>query len=158
MGGRPITPENVKKYMPELGMEWASMSPHHGQTTTTVGESISLFEKNLRYFQGQPSTAEPAKQDESTVRSATIKREDQQQIAQTVSQPPASTTPQVTVAPLNLSSPQPQARGGGGGGAAASGGGGGGKQPGPSVPFLSSSNNDNFLLLYSKMVYNIVDG
>jgi len=159
MGGKPITAENVKRYMPELGKEWASMSQYHGQTTTTAGESISLFEKNLRYFQGQPSTAEPAKQDESTVRSATIKREDQQQIAQTVSQPPASTTPQITVAPINLSSPQTQTRGGGGGGgAAASGGGGGGKQAGPSVPFLSPSNNDNFLLLYSKMVYNIVDG
>ena len=157
MGGKPITAENIKAYMPELGKEWASMSQYHGQTTTTAGESISLFEKNLRYFQGQPSTAEPVKQDEPTVRSATIKREDQQQIAQTVSQPPASTTPQVTVAPMNLSSPQTQT-GGGGGGAAASGGGGGGKQPGPSVPFLSSSNNDNFLLLYSKMVYNIVDG
>jgi hypothetical protein len=29
---------------------------------------------------------------------------------------------------------------------------------GISVPFLSSSNNDNFLTLYSRIVYNIVDG
>lgn len=152
--GNPITAENVKKYIQPLGQEWASFTPHHGQTTTTAGETISLFEKNLRYFQGQPSTAEPA---EPTVRSATIKREDQQQIAQTVSQPPASTTPQVTVAPMNLSSPQSQGGGGAGGGAPVVVG-GGGKQPGPTVPFLSSSNNDNFLLLYSKMVYNIVDG
>jgi hypothetical protein len=31
-------------------------------------------------------------------------------------------------------------------------------QSGPSVPFLSATNNDNFLVLYSRMVYNIVDG
>lgn len=157
MGGKPVTAENIKAYMPELGKEWASMSQYHGQSTTTAGESISLFEKNLRYFEGQPSTAEPAKPDESIVRSATIRKETQQQIAQTVAQPPASTTPQVTVAPLNLSSPQSQGGGGAGAGEQVVIG-GGGKQPGPTVPFLSSSNNDNFLLLYSKMVYNIVDG
>jgi hypothetical protein len=27
-----------------------------------------------------------------------------------------------------------------------------------SIPFLSPTNTDNFLTLYSKMVYNIVDG
>ena len=31
-------------------------------------------------------------------------------------------------------------------------------QSGPSVPFLSATNTDNFLVLYSRMVYNIVDG
>ena len=46
-----------------------------------------------------------------------------------------------------------------------SGGGGGGisappptRQSGPTAPFLSSSNPDNFLVLYSRMVYNIVNG
>jgi hypothetical protein len=29
---------------------------------------------------------------------------------------------------------------------------------GATVPFLSSSNDDNFLSLYSKMVYNVIDG
>jgi len=29
---------------------------------------------------------------------------------------------------------------------------------GVTVPFISSSNNDNFLTLYSRIVYNIVDG
>ena len=29
---------------------------------------------------------------------------------------------------------------------------------GPSVPFLPAGNPDNFLVLYSRMVYNIVDG
>ena len=107
----------------------------------------------------EPQTPDPkvTTPEVPNVMPATMKKEDQQQIAQTVSQPPASTTPQVTVAPLNLSSPQPQGGGGGAGGGAISGG-GGGKQTGPSVPLLNPSNSDNFLLLYSKMVYNIVDG
>ena len=32
------------------------------------------------------------------------------------------------------------------------------KQNGPTAPFLPSSNPNNFLTLYSRMVYNIVDG
>ena len=51
---------------------------------------------------------------------------------------------------------------GGGGQQSGGGGGGGGPAPsqgsGPSVPFLPTSNPDNFLVLYSRMVYNIVDG
>ncbi len=78
----------------------------------------------------------------------------QQQVAQTVSRPPVQQAPQITVAPMNMASPQTQSTETGGrvipppqkinGGV--------------SVPFLSSSNDDNFLSLYSKLVYNIVDG
>jgi len=32
------------------------------------------------------------------------------------------------------------------------------QQNGPTQPFLSPSNPNNFLTLYSRMVYNIVDG
>ena len=32
------------------------------------------------------------------------------------------------------------------------------QQSGPTVPSLSATNPDNFLVLYSRMVYNIVDG
>lgn len=77
-----------------------------------------------------------------------------QQIAQTVAQPPPQQQPQVTVAPMNMSTPQPQAP-------ASSGGGGG--QPaqmssGRQSPPMGASNDDNFFILYSKMVYSIVDG
>lgn len=78
----------------------------------------------------------------------------QQQIAQTVSQPPTQQPTKVTVAPMNMASPQTQSTPSTGksipppqmnkGGA--------------TVPFLSSSNDDNFLSLYSKLVYNIIDG
>jgi hypothetical protein len=75
-----------------------------------------------------------------------------QQIAQQVSQPPAAQQP--VVMPINLGGGGQQQSGGG-----SSGGGGGGSQgSGPSVPFLPAGNPDNFLVLYSRMVYNIVDG
>jgi hypothetical protein len=77
-----------------------------------------------------------------------------QQVSQTVAQP-AQQKPQVTVLPMAMntgSTPTPS------------------KPPSPSgppapnmnsgrmLPSLSSTNHDNFLTLYSKMVYNIVDG
>lgn len=89
-----------------------------------------------------------------TVAAAQTQATTQQQLAQTVSQPPTQQTPQVNIAPLNLSTPQAQSTKVGDTVA---------PPPvmskgGVTVPFLSSSNHDNFLTLYSKMVYNIVDG
>jgi hypothetical protein len=74
----------------------------------------------------------------------------QQQIAQQVSRPAAA--PQSVVMPIDMS----------GGGQQRTGGGGMSGPPpsqgsGPSVPFLPAGNPDNFLVLYSRMVYNIVD-
>jgi hypothetical protein len=90
----------------------------------------------------------------STVAASQTQVATQQQIAQTVSQPPIQQAPQVNIAPLNVSSPQTQSTKVGDTIA---------PPPvmskgGVTVPFLTSSNHDNFLTLYSKMVYNIVDG
>ena len=82
------------------------------------------------------------------------KRKQYQNLATNVSQPPPSQQQQQPVVmPINL----------GGGGQQQSGGGGMSGPPpsqgsGPSVPFLPAGNPDNFLVLYSRMVYNIVDG
>ena len=85
------------------------------------------------------------------VAAAPTKATTQQQIAQQVAQPAAAQQP--VVMPINL---------GGGGQQQTSGGGVSGPPPsqgsGPSVPFLPAANTDNFLVLYSRMVYNIVDG
>jgi hypothetical protein len=98
------------------------------------------------------ATTQPPKP--STVVAAPNQSQAQQQAAQSVSQAPVQQKPQVTVAPMNMASPQTQ-----------SAGQGGKSIPPPqmsvggvSVPFFSSSNTDNFLTLYSKIVYNIVDG
>ena len=86
------------------------------------------------------------------------KKEELKLATQTVSQPPPSQTeaPTITTLPLDLS-----------------GGAGGGNQqaasgpipaptrsgaPGPQAPYIPSSDPENFLVLYSKIVYNIVDG
>lgn len=84
------------------------------------------------------------------------KRNQYKNLATNVSQPPPSQQQQQPVVmPINLGGGGQQQSGGGSSG----GGGGGGSQgSGPSVPFLPAGNPDNFLVLYSRMVYNIVDG
>ncbi len=102
---------------------------------------------------GKPGVS-PTQLTTSKVEPAPTPAATQQQVAQSVSRPPVQQTPQITVAPMNMSSPQNQSTKVGD------------KaipppimnKGGVSVPFLSSSNNDNFLTLYSKIVYNIVDG
>ena len=77
-----------------------------------------------------------------------------QQIAQTVSQP-AQQQPQVTVLPINLGNQQqqqPQKPASSGAPQQAQ------MSSGRQAPSMNASNDDNFLTLYSKMVYNIVDG
>lgn len=88
------------------------------------------------------------------VEPAKTQQETQQIAAQSVSQPPATQSKsQVNVVPLNMSSPQTQSTPVGQ------------KVPPPpvlskggaTVPFLTSTNHDNFMTLYSKIVYNLVD-
>ena len=83
------------------------------------------------------------------------KRNQYKNLATDVSQPPPSQQQQQPIVmPINLGGGGQKQSGGG-----SSGGGGGGSQgSGPSVPFLPAGNPDNFLVLYSRMVYNIVDG
>lgn len=89
----------------------------------------------------------------STVTAAPTQQQAAQQVAQQVSQPAViQSEPQVNVAPLNMG--QQGARGIQKPPATSAG-----RVSGEStVPFLPSANPDNFLTLYSKMVYNIVDG
>lgn len=75
-----------------------------------------------------------------------------QNIAQPVRQVGDQSTGSTAVIPMNL-----------GGGQQGSGGGGGTiqrSQPnqGPTIPFLATSHDENFLTMYSRIQYNIVDG
>lgn len=103
----------------------------------------------------QPTgTTAATPQKTSTVAAAQTQATTQQQIAQAVSQPPVQQAPQVNIAPMSVAGPQSQPTKSGDSVA---------PPPvmskgGVTVPFLSPSNHDNFLTLYSKMVYNIVDG
>lgn len=101
------------------------------------------------------AAAKPTEPEKPTVTPAQTSQEVQQQIAKTVSQSPATQQSKVTVVPMDMGSPQVQSKPKGGGSEIGS--------PvmnkgGVSVPFLNSSNGDNYLSLYSKIVYNIVDG
>ena len=102
-------------------------------------------------FSGQTAQTPPPAQ----VAAAPTQTQANQAKASAISQP---VTPKVTPIsiPPQVSSVGGQSQGGGGGGGVSappppSGG-------SPSVPFLPAGNVDNFLVLYSKMVYNIVDG
>jgi hypothetical protein len=97
------------------------------------------------------STATPLTQ--PSVAAAQTQVTTQQQVAQQVSQPPPSQQkPQVNFLPLNTGDPQPPKSRGQRPASSPS------MTSGKSAPFLSSTNHDNFLTLYSKIVYNIVDG
>ncbi len=101
------------------------------------------------------AAAKPTEPEKPTVTPAQTSQEVQQQIAKTVSQSPATQQSKVTVLPMDMSSPQVQSQPKDGGSQIS--------PPvmnkgGVSVPFLNSSNGDNYLSLYSKIVYNIVDG
>ena len=74
--------------------------------------------------------------------------------ADAISQPVKPQVKSISM-PAEVSSVGGQSQGGGGGGGSAPPPPSGGS---PSVPFLPAGNVDNFLVLYSKMVYNIVDG
>lgn len=100
----------------------------------------------------KPVTVEKLISQQSKVSPSTTQATTKQQIAQTVSQPPITQSqPQVNIIPMQSGSenkqgtarpPQPSISG----------------IRGETVPMLPTTNPDNFLTLYSKMVYNIVDG
>ena len=85
------------------------------------------------------------------------KREELRLSATKVAQPPPSQQQgQVNFMPIDLSGGQQQQQSSGGNGAVSSPP--APQKVGPTVPMLPSNNPDNFLVLYSRMVYNVVDG
>ena len=140
-----------------LAPEWASFpttsgASYYGQPVKKLQRIQEFYTKRMK-AQGS-TTAAAASQKPPTVAAAQTQATTQQQVAQTVSQPPVQQKSQVNIAPLNVAGPQTQSTKSGDTAA---------PPPvmskgGVTVPFLSSSNHDNFLTLYSKMVYNIVDG
>ena len=118
--------------------------------------SVTKEEASKKVREYLPKTSQiSTEKGKSQVAPAPTSTQARQQIAQQVSQPPVAQQP--VVMPINLGGGGQQQSGGGSSGGG--GGGGGGSQgSGPSVPFLPAGNPDNFLVLYSRMVYNIVDG
>ena len=112
---------------------------------------------NFYNFTGPVGTlgTQPTAQTPSAQAAATAQAQVTQRVS-TVSQPVQQQS-QVNYLPIDMSGggqqTQQQSPGGGGISAPPSP-----QQNGPTQPFLSPSNPNNFLTLYSRMVYNIVDG
>jgi hypothetical protein len=149
--GLPQGQINANKLGGTVDMTYQDASAGRNAAGKKYTQTISEL-KNIRSGGNKPIVSATQPQ----VAAAPTKATSQQQIAQQVSQPPPSQQQQQPVVmPINLGGGGQQQSGGGSSG----GGGGGGSQgSGPSVPFLPAGNPDNFLVLYSRMVYNIVDG
>jgi hypothetical protein len=92
-----------------------------------------------------------------TVSASTSQQQIKEQVVQKVSQPPPTQQQgQVNFMPIDLSGGQQQQQSSGGNGAVSSSP--PSQKVGPTVPMLPSNNPDNFLVLYSRIVYNVVDG
>jgi lysozyme len=150
-----------QKIASALAPEWASFptvagKSYYNQPNKSLSGIQKFYSDRLKSqgVSGLTQTPPKPQQTTPTVAAAQTQATTQQQIAQTVSQPPVQQAPQVNIAPMNIAGPQAQPTKSGDSVA---------PPPvmskgGVTVPFLSPSNHDNFLTLYSKMVYNIVDG
>jgi len=129
--------------------QWAGLGPYHGQTKRTLQDSLSIYNQ----YYGKASASPSKGMGGPAVDASMISPEARKALGIQISQPPPSQQQQQPVVmPINLGGGQQQTSGGGVSGPPPSQG------SGPSVPFLPAANTDNFLVLYSRMVYNIVDG
>ena len=136
---------------------WPSL-PGGSQPNVHTPGAAKRYEDFLKKYKGAPSAQVATAPTAQQIAAAPKSTEARQQAAQQVAQPPPSQQNQQPIfMPIDLSGgmqqQQQQQSSGGGMGAPPPQ-----KQDGPSVPFLPASNSDNFLVLYSRMVYNIVDG
>lgn len=112
-------------------------------------KKIVFGDLNLQTTQPTAKAEAPPK---AEVAPAPTQQENTQQLAQSVSQPPATVQTNVVemLNPVNMSESADQ---GGGVQTVDSG-----TVQGGTVPFMTPTNEDNFLTLYSRIVYNIIDG
>jgi hypothetical protein len=117
--------------------------------------SVTKEEASKKVREYLPKTSQiSTEKGKSQVAAAPTATQTRQQIAQQVAQPPPSQQQQQPIVmPIDMSGATQQQTGGGGVSAPPST-----QRNGPSVPLLPAANTDNFLVLYSRMVYNIVDG
>lgn len=138
---------------PKLGQDsgWPSL-PGGSQPNVHTPGSAQRYAKNLKKYQ-QESSFIPQTKPRDNIISPAPQQAQQVARAQSISQPPPQQQAQVNIIPMDLSGGRQQSSGGGNVVPPPS-------QPkqGPTVPFFPSGNPENFLVLYSKMVYNIVDG
>ncbi len=137
---------------------WAGLGPRYGQTKRTLQQSMKIYEENLKEAKGQVQAKGQGGPDLPDWKLSPEKREELKNMATKVSQPPPSqAAPSVNVMPFDFSTQMPQQKSPGSQSPSSGPSAPAGAQ-GPTAPFLPAGNTDNFLILYSKIIYNIVDG
>lgn len=159
---RGVTADVLKKegFSPRvaqmLSPEWASVPTlsgrsYYGQPVKSLESLQNIYNQSLITNVG----VQTGRMGGPSIDPSMLARETRAVIANDISQPARKAAPKVNVLPLDFSGgteqqkPQqntqivapPK-----------------GNSAGPSIPIIPSSNSDNFLVLYSKMVYNVVDG
>jgi muramidase (phage lysozyme) len=123
-----------------------------GQTSRTVADSLRIYNQ----FYGKPQAKPDKGMGGLGVDPSMFAPEERAKLAMNISQPPPSQAKStISMLPIGDMSggQQPQQSTGGGGQIVVPP-----ENEGPTVPLLSSSDPANFLTMYSKIVYNIVDG
>ena len=155
-GGIDPTKRATEATIREAGQRWGWAGLHGEatkQTPRTVKQSLEIYNK----FYGQ-GKAQPVKGGMGMLEGidpSLIDAGQRKALGINISQPPPSQAkPSIVSLPLAGGQQIPQQQSGGGGGQMIIPP----EQKGPSVPLLPSSDDNNFLTMYSKIVYNIVDG
>lgn len=133
--------------------QWAGLGPYWGQTNRTLQQSLQIY--NQYYGKGS-APVKPGMGGPDLPDFMLSPQNQYRNLMPNISQPPpasATTQTQTEVAVIPVSS-------GDSGGQQGSGIIPPAQQPGKQaeVGFFSPTNPDNFLVLYSRMIYNIVDG
>lgn len=141
----------------KLAPEWASVPTLSGRSY--YGQPVkSLSSLQNIYKQSVSATITPQKgtMGGPSVDPSKIAPETKATLATNIAQPPPSQSePQVNIMSLDMTGGQKQQQSSA---VTAPPPGGAEKSSGPTIPLLPASNPENFLVLYSRMVYNIVDG
>jgi hypothetical protein len=141
-----------------LQKEWSGLGSYYGQGGD-LGRTGKIYAENLKEARSQVKATggpgEDAAKIEAQIRASTDKSQTMKGIAGEVAQPaiPSDQQSNVSIVPLVMGSPQTNSTRSGTQMAASAM-----MSGGVTAPFLSSSNEDNFFTILSKVVYNIVDG
>jgi len=136
----------------KAGTQWAGLTPHWGQTKRTSAQSLEIYNKYYGSAQAKPDKGMGML---DGIDPSMIDAGQRKALGINISQPPPSQAkPSIVSLPLSGGQQASQPQSGGGGGQMVVPP----EQKGPSVPLLPSSDESNFLTMYSKIVYNIIDG
>jgi hypothetical protein len=147
----PIYRKGTSAYSGNAPLDQPPFGNGDGAITAREYNNFVMIRGNPKAFEKYDTMVAPNASDSRVAPAPTQTKAN----AATISQPVTPKVTPISIPPQVSSAGGAPQGGGGGGGVSAPPPPSGGS---PSVPFLPAGNVDNFLVLYSKMVYNIVDG